>query len=238
MNGRNNCIVWIHGIGETGQGYSKPWTEALEYYFENSGQTQSYTEVLWSDIFGEDHPALSLVETLIETAIHRILQVDPTAVDFDLDAYVNEVVLYLVRPDIHAAVNQKLKAALSNLSNCDTISIIAHSMGTVIAYETLQELAGNRPGFRLTNFFTLGSPLKHLKLFLGNRPGPRPANTATWVNIYAQGDLIGSALSPDFEVNSDRAVPSIAGVDPHGSYFDKTNKLVLGDIIANTIRNS
>jgi hypothetical protein len=86
-------------------------------------------------------------------------------------------------------------------------------------------------------YIMLGSPLNHLKLFLGNRPGPKPANTTTWVNIYAQGDTISSALSPDFAVDSDRAVPSIAGVDPHGSYFDKTNKLVLGDIIANTIRS-
>ncbi len=239
MNVQNDCIVWVHGISETQAGYSNEWRDALDPYMQVPGQNPLYTEVLWSDIFGENHPdVLNPAEQFIKTVISRVLPVTLTDIITDPDAYLNEVVLYLVRPDIHAAVNQKLKNALSTLSSCDTISIIAHSMGTVIAYETLQELVSEQPHFRLTNLFTLGSPLDRLRLFLGNNPGPKPTNITTWVNIYAQGDVIGSALSPDFQVNHDYGVPSFGGVDPHDSYFADGNALVLKDIIASTIINS
>ncbi|HEX6108963.1 MAG TPA: hypothetical protein VFZ02_06070 [Ktedonobacteraceae bacterium] len=245
MNVQDQCIVWIHGIGETVQGYSAPWKEALDPYLKLPDG--NYTEVLWSDVFGENKQ-LNAEETLVGDAIHTILAGLPGFTQ-DLDAYVGEFVPYLVKPDMRTKVNAKLSQALLALpNNCNHISLIAHSWGTVVAYETLQGLAKDQPQFRLTNLFTLGSPLKYVQLFLGDNPGPKPWNTTTWVNIYAQGDLIASSLRRSdlidslldlgFQVDRDSEVPNFGGGDAHASYFVQGNVAVLQDIIASTISNS
>ena len=121
MNVQNQCIVWIHGVGETAPGYSAPWKEALDPYLKLPDG--NYTEVLWSDVFGEDKQ-LNAEETLAQDAIHKILAGLP-GFTLDLDAYVGEFMPYLVKPDIRTKVNARLSQALqpdlphrAQLGNC------------------------------------------------------------------------------------------------------------------------
>jgi hypothetical protein len=154
----------------------------------------------------------------------------------DPGAYIGEFAQYLVSRRIRSAVKEKVKEKIRPLADSgDDISIIAHSWGTVVAYESLIDLEVELPAFQLTNLFTLGSPLWLVQPFLDDRSGRKPGNLTTWVNVHAQDDVIGSWLRPGFRVDKDFEVPNFGGGEPHGSYFVPGNVAVQRDIVAATI---
>jgi hypothetical protein len=105
----------------------------------------------------------------------------------------------------------------------------------VVSYESLLDLEKEMPTFQIAHLFTLGSPLWLVQYLLDDPSGRKPRNVANWVNIYAQGDLIGAGLTPGFQVYADYAVASFGGGDPHGSYFLVGNMAVERNIVAVTI---
>jgi hypothetical protein len=99
-------------------------------------------------------------------------------------------------------VRELLKAPLRRmLADGDRILIIAHSMGSVIAYDALWELTHieKNPG-QVDLFLTLGSPLgmrftqKRLRGARERGTQRYPHNIRYWANLTAQGDL--TALDP------------------------------------------
>ena len=100
--------------------------------------------------------------------------------------------------DIACEVREVLKVQLRpRLKNGDDILLIAHSLGTVIAWDSLWELSREEhwPG-RVHTFLTLGSPLGmhyvRRRLRGADRTGAEryPANIRHWVNVAAEGDLV------------------------------------------------
>jgi hypothetical protein len=149
--------------------------------------------------------------------------------------YVGEFITYLVNRGVRTAVKERLKQQLRPLvGQGDTISIIAHSWGTVVAYESLIDLEGELPTFKLANLFTLGCPLWLVHYLLDDRSGRKPHNTSEWVNIHAQGDPIGAGLKPGFQVDQDFADFNNSS-NAHNSYFLAGNTAVQRDIVAKTV---
>jgi len=154
------------------------------------------------------------------------------------DAYVGEFVKYLVSKDVRNAVKEKAKEKLRPLANSAyNCSIIAHSWGTVVAYESLLDLEKEIPTLKLAHLFTLGSPLWLVQDLLEDNSGRKPGNVANWVNIHTQGDVIGAGLNPGFQVDADYAVANFGNGDPHSSYFVPNNVAVEQNIVAKTILN-
>ncbi len=152
------------------------------------------------------------------------------------DPYIGEFVKYLVNRSIRTAVKQKVKEQLRPLANSGAhCSLIAHSWGTVVAYESLIDLEKERPTFHLAHLFTLGSPLWLVQSQLDDPSGRKPHNVANWVNIHAQGDVIGAGLTPGFRVDADDTVANFGDGDPHVSYFVAGNVAVERDIVAATL---
>jgi hypothetical protein len=151
-------------------------------------------------------------------------------------SYIGEFVKYLVSREIRNAVKEEMKKQLrllpSNECNC---SIIAHSWGTVVVYESLLDLEKEMPYIQIAHLFTLGSPLWLVHYLLDDPTGHKPRNVANWVNIHAQDDVIGAGLTPVFQVDADFSVANFDYGDPHGSYFATGNVAVERDIIAATI---
>jgi hypothetical protein len=150
---------------------------------------------------------------------------------------VGEFVEYLVSPKVRTQVKEKLKEHLRQLADGNTINtIIAHSWGTVVAYESLIDLEKETPAFRLKHLFTFGSPLWLVQLLLDERSGRKPKNVEQWINVTAQGDPIGCWLKPGFEVDGDFAVSNYGNqVNAHSSYFLPNNSEVQRDIVAKAI---
>jgi pimeloyl-ACP methyl ester carboxylesterase len=95
---------------------------------------------------------------------------------------------YLRDPQVRAAVQQRLLAAVSG----DTRVVVAHSLGSVIAYEVLCA----HPEWTVTDFVTLGSPLG-VRHIIYDRLRPSPGmwpHVDRWTNISDAADFV--ALQP------------------------------------------
>jgi metacaspase-1 len=134
------------------------------------------------------------------------------------------------------------------------LDVVGHSWGTVVAYEGLRQLEDeglHQPLVR--NFFTVGAalsigPVKR-RLRPANRNGQKPASVRRWVNLDAQGDLVGGPLKGrPFAVDLDfvNLAPVGCGaflglVNPscaHSSYFDAGNVDVNQSIFARHINQA
>ena len=88
------------------------------------------------------------------------------------------------------------------------VLLVAHSMGSVIAYDALWEMSRDeRDDLQVDLFLTMGSPLGQGYLqrrILGHDHSGReryPANIRRWVNLSAVGDMtaVNPFLKDDFE---------------------------------------
>ena len=143
---------------------------------------------------------------------------------------------YLASRRLRLAVKECFKIEMRKLHDQGAaISVISHSWGTVVAHDSLVDLASELPGLKVANLFTLGSPLWLVRMLLEERSGRRPASLGHWTNIHAKGDLVGSWLKPAFAVHRDYEVPSHGRGDAHSSYFASGNEAVQHDLIARRI---
>ena len=116
---------------------------------------------------------------------------------------IRETARYFSNEDnIGQQVRELLKAPLREMfARGERVLVISHSMGSVIAYESLWELTHieKNPG-RVDLFLTIGSPLgmrfTQQRLLSAHEKGSRryPHNIRHWINMAAQGDL--TALDP------------------------------------------
>ena len=121
--------------------------------------------------------------------------------------------------DIRELLKQELRPLLGN---SDKVLLIGHSMGSVIAYDSLWELSHleQLPG-KIDLFLTLGSPLGmnyvQRRLMGHNFTGKKkyPTNIKQWVNISSIGDV--TALDRNFEDDFDEMIKEniIESIEDH-----------------------
>lgn len=113
-------------------------------------------------------------------------------------ASLKQVRAYLTDPAIRSAVQQRVLAAIGP----DTRVVIGHSLGSVVAYETL---AAHPVA---TSLVTLGSPLGIRNLVFDRlEPGPAdgrghwPGSVTSWTNVADSGDVVAlvKELAPRFD---------------------------------------
>lgn len=134
--------------------------------------------------------------------------------DTDLDALVHQVAKdtnarsmellaqYVLDPEVRTRVHERLERHLT----ADTKVVIAHSLGTVIAYQVLC----TRPDLQV-DLITLGSPLGDPNMvFPMLQPAPVdgrgvwPSGVKRWTNVAAEGDLATAACPRLAEAFGDR----------------------------------
>jgi hypothetical protein len=103
-------------------------------------------------------------------------------------SFFSELTVYLADSQARKAVTDGLADAIAQLNPG---ILIAHSLGSVVAYETLWA----HPDCRVDTFLTLGSPLAMPDVVYGRlaeHPGPRgcPPGARRWINIADYGDII------------------------------------------------
>ncbi|MFD9224939.1 hypothetical protein ACFWDI_34205 [Streptomyces sp. NPDC060064] len=137
-------------------------------------------------------------------------------------ALIQEVDTYTSRPQTRAAARARVAGALQAGGGCQVV--VAHSLGSVVAYETLHAF----PEIKVELLVTLGSPLglpalsRTLEPALQYGKGARPPGVGRWVNIADVGDLV--ALPPElgglFAVDAHHST-DIGLFDPHtlGAYL-------------------
>ena len=147
----------------------------------------------------KDMPFLQRAQAVANAAAH-----DETMVEATLEGVVADVPNYMssaargegVAFDVLARFHAAMRDAVGQH---DEIFILAHSLGTVVAYHALTGL-GQPPGeppYAPRRLFTIGSPLEKIRFFwpwtiLAQRPSADPE--FQWTNFYHRMDTVSGAL--------------------------------------------
>ncbi len=142
-----------------------------------------------------------------------------------LEALVGDAAAYLFNPAQRARIQQRFAAALDD--HTAPVTIIAHSLGSVIAYEGLAALAPRAQ--RVMQLITLGLPLgiAEVQDFLAPPGRKVPATLAQWHNFSdpldpvaldagLSGDFVPSGFIRDQRIVNTRS-RSLLELDPHSA---------------------
>ncbi|MEW2623268.1 hypothetical protein [Streptomyces sp. NPDC048106] len=158
-------------------------------------------------IVGPDERTLLRTPTAVQAGL-RVLSRLPYFADVALRAMVfdlKQVRRYLTEPGLRERVWERIDAAIGP----DTRVLVAHSLGSVAAYEALW----HRPDWPVTTLVTIGSPLAIPGLVFerlrpppdvpdGTLPGTGrwPGNVRAWTNVSDEGDIVALVkdLKPRF----------------------------------------
>lgn len=153
-----------------------------------------------------------------------------------------QVARYLARSEVDAdgvALDRRIRARVAAAIGDEPAVLVAHSLGTIVALETLHEpkrLA--QPVIPL--FVTLGSPIG-LRTVVWPRllpqPPSAPEGTTGWLNFWDRDDII--AVRPHLErhVRANRAgvVPHSRRVDSDGIWVHSADKYLAQPAVAGPI---
>ena len=195
----------VHGAGNSLWGPASiraRWFPALSDGLAWHGAEVAESEVavaFYGDLFRKDpergyDPEFDLKELLAKAT--GVLPAGDHDVDLDelvkmladqhLDRLLAQAAAYFENSDIRREACSRLEAVIGP----DTEVVIAHSLGTVVAYEPL----ARHPEWKVAGFVTMGSPLggERILELLEPRPtagrGRYPGGTTHWVNIRNADD--------------------------------------------------
>ncbi|GIW86826.1 MAG: hypothetical protein KatS3mg108_1150 [Isosphaeraceae bacterium] len=274
-------VVYVHGIGPHSAGYSDRWWSALSPHAPSLRpgiRGGNRHEVLWSDLVNRPGPtaegrdpasdrlAHQIREELQGRALwfvegHRALESsgDPPVERLEHDAIIRGVLSgiddfarYMTSPALRRAVLERFAAVVRPLLHAQqSLILISHSWGTVVAFEGLRQLEADPaiPPDSIHAWFTVGSALSisavRRNLMRRVPDGRKPRSVACWINVNARGDLIGGPLQAQgFGVDVERLGLPPVGCGPlnlvcaHASYFEARNLAVNRDVFAAFIERS
>ncbi len=234
-------IIGIHGLSNKPERkqLAQWWKDAMQEGLRRNRGLEvelDFTSVHWADFMHGPHdpnpepyeksgdtPLKRYNDGWIDTVLAKTLDIGGDLLD-DVKRFFNvrhtaEAFLERKLPDLHRyyeepAVRKELrsrleKALLDNQS--ERIMLIAHSMGSIIAYDVLRKLGRKHPDFRLRHFVTIGSPLglPHVlyKIEKEHSRARTPSVVDRWTNFADRRDPVAADvfLKGDFEAN-DRGV--------------------------------
>ena len=265
-------IVYVHGICEHKTGYSNDWWDALAPYVRSLAPGElgkERREVIWSDLVNASSRSAGPREGDVRAQTHELREIlterqgvyeahsrkpqedsqQRGTASAEPFSCLDDFSKYMISPYIRRQVIDRLQQVVRPLlENGDALEIVAHSWGSVVAYEGLRELAEENLAGEVRNFFTLGSPLaiSIVRRFVRRSwDGSRPKNVRSWINLDATGDFVGGKLKPHFQTNEEHL-----GLPPgtcetflglysihcsHSSYFQAGNIEVNRDILGKKI---
>lgn len=244
--------------------------------FNSSGLGEGRHEVVWSDLVNKTRSLYRNLDSVQVNQLRQsILDVIKDRQDQVLSdknrsviqmptmrgdsISIDDFLIYMLNDNMRRKIIKRFTEVINPLLLAGiTLDIISHSWGTVVAYEGLRELEGQNglPG-RVANWFTVGSALSLAPVQgrlrpenrpKGNRLAPYPALVDKWINLDAEGDMVGGRLARKFPVNREylKLSPTTCprrfwGFDlgcAHSSYFKPENLKVNKDIFAKHILES
>lgn len=186
--------------------YDKPEIQppghADSYKPAEEGKIKRYDEN-WIDALREK--ARDLGGDILDT-FKGAFGIDKTA-DLVLRKRLSDLSRYYQEPAIREELRRRLKDEISNHPN-KKILLIAHSMGSIIAYDVLRALGKENPQLAIEHFLTIGSPLglPHVKLKIMEERAPvrTPTIVKRWSNLADRRDpvAVDIHLADDYGPNA------------------------------------
>jgi pimeloyl-ACP methyl ester carboxylesterase len=251
-----NAVIIIHGVGNQSPGYSKPMQDLLKAEMPSL----HVVEVLWSDLGSvlrraqdparqkEQEAAEQALLDEIDAAEQKALGPPKASPGTPQQqqmrdeyaaarGFVSPIVSYeFLSAGERRRIQQRLRDALDwSAQHADRTVVVAHSLGSVIAFDTLHGWESTAPPGKVALLTTMGSPLGKL-IFVGRggRPTGRPSLVGTWRNFHSPNDVISSALAGPYSSVDDRRVSTpVLPLAAHGAYW--THVDVVSEILS-TVR--
>jgi hypothetical protein len=170
---------------------------------EASGQTQGPGQLVGR--------CITIATTLL--AVPRLQRAGGWASEQLMIGQLRQVVRYLRRgePDPYGmSLDTRIRARVEAAIDADTQVVVAHSLGSVVAFEALEDHSGTVP-----LLITIGSPLTMRTVVLPrlrSQPPRCPESIAAWLNFWNKDDIFSgrSVLEKDI-------LPNDRGVGPNSS---------------------
>lgn len=173
-------VVAIHGIGNAQPG----WSELLR--LDLNIPKEDWIEFCYDDLMD-----CSLFNRMVVAAskiyLQRTYGPEAAALVNGVEEYINDIITYFVMSRSRQEIQLRLKDILQE--NPDAI-ILSHSLGTIVAYEALQNF-----DLKAHTFICLGSPLskfivrKFLKVYRKARP-----KLINWFNVWSLLDPVSGKI--------------------------------------------
>ncbi len=147
-----------------------------------------------------------------------------------LDRLLRDVDGYFSEPDLRSATNRRLIDAITKPAPDPDVIVVAFSMGTFVAYDTLRA----NPNLAVKALITTGSPLgmpsMHRRLVANSpipapgSPTPFPPQLGMWVNVWTKDD-VGTAGHVDLAARypSGEAARRVQDLETWGRAASPTN---------------
>jgi Alpha/beta hydrolase of unknown function (DUF900) len=171
------------------------------YPAEGNQPFPSYHVSKWAEIFNEAATTVGAAVDFLD--LHTgVTQVG----DFVLERNLEDLAAYYDNKQFREDVRQRLIKTLQAHAG-KRIMLIAHSMGSIIAYDVLRLLGRQTPSFPVDHFVTIGSPvgLPHVKykIFQENDLVRTPSVVGRWTNFADRRDIVAvqAKLADDYEAN-------------------------------------
>ncbi len=201
-------MVFVHGIGEQKRDTYRDFGERLRVAFEQEmgrsgasgggANTFEWEEAYWADIVQPDEQVLKgevgagsklryfFIGSLGDAIAYSHLPHPP-------DRYED-----IQKRFADAVTRITTKARAASPADPVSITIIAHSLGSVIASDGIYDLTAKTgklpPNVTIDRFFTMGSPIALFGLRYGLSNFTRPVRPKTWINFLYPQDLIAYRL--------------------------------------------
>ena len=201
--------------------YEKPMQQNEEPYLTapGDGPLKTYEDSWWDDMVAG---VLEVGGSTLDAA-KRLLGIRRIA-DKVLEGKLPDLFRYYDEPMIKATLRDRLQKVLLDVKDNTRMMLIAHSMGSIVAYDVLRDIGKGAPNFQLDHFVTIGSPLglPHVKYKIAqeNHLARTPTVVRKWTNFADRRDpvsldvhLAGDYASNDrgVEVRDDLVINSYVG---------------------------
>lgn len=226
------AAVTIHSAARRERGYAEPLAANLR----RLGREVWLYEASWADLGAPATHGDPATFGRMRREFFRELGVHPLALRWlepegsdpaaSPGAAFDPILLYGFIEEIRRQVQDRLRdqLAAAGADGFPSVTLVAHSMGSVVAFDLLQSLppaAAELP--RIELLVTLGSPL-WMPVFEG-RHRQRPAAAKAWLNLYHPQDFIGGPLLRAFGEGGrcppfDLAVADETPGAPHSHYWN------------------
>jgi hypothetical protein len=171
---------------------------------KGKGPLKTYKDGWWDEVV---HGVLSAGGSVLDAAKRYVGLNEPA--DAVLKAKLNDLYQYYEKKPIRETLRSRLEDFLLNDKRVHgkRMMLIAHSMGSIIAYDVLRAIGRKNPDFRVDHFVTIGSPLglPHVKnrIYQENHLVRTPTVVNSWTNFADRRDPVALDvhLSDDYAPN-------------------------------------
>ena len=221
-------VLIVHGIGKAEPGYAAPLIKDLKKKFsghirgilktsDDYADELVIKEIVWDDILAQNQEQLALILKkgfaaqkvgAVRSFFRKIFFLPSKWIlrlrtDFAAES-VSDIIGYY-NDEAYEKIHERLLSEINSLpapAEKQPLSIIAHSLGTVISsdfvYDRRKKHGALHEKFVFSNFFTLGSPIALFALQYGIELFKSPIHVedpaGRWINIFDLDDPIAYPL--------------------------------------------